>query len=693
MKKQVLFAAQLIVLFTLLAALSLEFNYWQYTQQLPGPYEREGGDLWVSGKISVPLPGVFESHDDDSGLTSSLKLFESGRESGPAHALLDDIRNQGAGRYAHLGRRVFFSTNGTADPNNHSRDFSVSYPVQAKPASIIVLLLIWLLLVLASSRVIPLKLFDPEVLHRLIAGHRLPVVLVVVISLGTLLRIFWTWTLKVPYLEPDSADYLQQAMANPLFPISEVRTVGSPCLIAAALMLFQHPIGILIVNNLLWLFSTLMIVWALIGHAFLRLCALPTAVYLSFVQKNLAFEYFLLSEHVARVFYVVYFAIIIGCVRKAWQPWVVLALSLVVVFNVLVKPSALVLIPVTLLYFPMVAVWLSPARRRQLGAAAVMFLSITGSCLFGYGYLFHKQYGPYEFTNFTGWNLYSHVGQFTVLDDGIYPELKQELRRVLPLYNEKYVSEGNHQPDWLVYGSSKRRLSDDFGGESPASIIQHYVESNKAEGSQSNVARMNEIYLALAEEAIKAHPGKYFWYALIQTAGLFPHSGGLFYSDNLTPGSYANHGAEMNRWRVLLHRHLPEGTTRDYFPTLRTALDETRELSFGNDGWVHALYRLFYFAILAVNCILAIMIIGAMLMGAINLFSWSTISWRQYSPEGRIFVLVGLAIVASYAVFLGLVNTSAPARFATNVQDVFVITMFMLAANSRLFFRTFGRAV
>ncbi|GEM_PF-1728738 len=693
MKKQTLLAVQMIVASLFMVALSLEFDYWRFSQQLPGPFEHDGGNLWISGKIRLPLPGIFESHDDISGMASSLKLFEGGRESGPAHALRDDIRNLGAGRYSHWGRRVLFSTSDGRDPNDHPRDFFVTYPIHAKLTCLVVLFLIMSLLALASFRKETFARFDPDALRELLADHRLFILLAGIIGLGALFRIFWTWTLKAPYLEPDSADYLQQAVSNPVLPISEVRTAGAPYLIASGLLLFQHPVGVLIVNNLLWLFSTVLIVGVLVRHHFLRICALLTAAYMSFAQKNIAFEYFLLSEHAARVLYVVFFAIIIGCVRDAWRARVALALAAVVIFNILVKPSALVLIPVSLLYFLVTAMRLFPGRKRQAFTAAMTFLSITAGCLLGYGYLFHKRYGPYDFTNFTGWNLYSHVGQFTVLDGGIYPDLKQELKKVLPRYNETYASRGNDQPDWLVYGASNQRLKADFGGESPASIIQRYVERNKQEGSRSNIARMNEIYLALSLEAIREHPGRYLWYALTETMSLITRNGGLFYSDIPAPGLYTNHGTEMNQWRGFMHRYLPENQPQEYFTVLKTALDGVPGSYFDNQGWRYTLYRFLYFTVIFINCVLAIMIIGAMIIGIKNLFSWPGIAWRHYSPEARIFILLGMATVISYALFLGLVNTSAPSRFATNVQDIFVITLFMLATGGPAMPRASRRTV
>jgi len=65
----------------------------------------EAGLCWV---CSLPT-GCPEGDSSEEPQRSSLRLFESGREVGPAHSIHDEIRKLGSGRYSHWGDRLYLS--------------------------------------------------------------------------------------------------------------------------------------------------------------------------------------------------------------------------------------------------------------------------------------------------------------------------------------------------------------------------------------------------------------------------------------------------------------------------------------------------------------------------------------------------------------------------------------------------------
>ena len=57
---------------------------------------------------------------------SVLKIYENGIELGPAHAVHNDIRNLGEGRFSHWGNRLYFSASDNTDPRTNGRVYTYS---------------------------------------------------------------------------------------------------------------------------------------------------------------------------------------------------------------------------------------------------------------------------------------------------------------------------------------------------------------------------------------------------------------------------------------------------------------------------------------------------------------------------------------------------------------------------------------
>lgn len=73
----------------------------------------------------VDIPEVGDSESQPA--SSTLKLFENGKEIGPAHALHRDIRNIGGGRFSHWGTSLYFSASDNTNPLTNGRVYSYTY--------------------------------------------------------------------------------------------------------------------------------------------------------------------------------------------------------------------------------------------------------------------------------------------------------------------------------------------------------------------------------------------------------------------------------------------------------------------------------------------------------------------------------------------------------------------------------------
>ncbi|OYD82351.1 hypothetical protein CHT98_21625 (plasmid) [Azospirillum brasilense] len=72
----------------------------------------------------APLPGWAQPCDSQGApLASTLRLFEDGREIGPAHALHAEIREHGRGRYSHWDGHVLFSASDDSSPLTNGRSY------------------------------------------------------------------------------------------------------------------------------------------------------------------------------------------------------------------------------------------------------------------------------------------------------------------------------------------------------------------------------------------------------------------------------------------------------------------------------------------------------------------------------------------------------------------------------------------
>lgn len=74
----------------------------------------------------VFLDGAENGDDQADTRRSNLQVLEDGRPLGPAHAIHDDIRRSGRGRFSHWNNRLYFSTSDNSDPRTNGRRYQIS---------------------------------------------------------------------------------------------------------------------------------------------------------------------------------------------------------------------------------------------------------------------------------------------------------------------------------------------------------------------------------------------------------------------------------------------------------------------------------------------------------------------------------------------------------------------------------------
>ncbi len=78
-----------------------------------------------------PVPDGFGDGDtQEQPVQSLIELFEDGRALGPAHAVHEEIRRHGEGRFSHWDRTLYLSTSDNSDPRRNGRVYEVYVPAQ-----------------------------------------------------------------------------------------------------------------------------------------------------------------------------------------------------------------------------------------------------------------------------------------------------------------------------------------------------------------------------------------------------------------------------------------------------------------------------------------------------------------------------------------------------------------------------------
>jgi hypothetical protein len=84
----------------------------------PARLSPDGGSCYTT-----PLGNYYPGDGMKGGLPSTLRLFENGKELGPAHAVHVDIRAKGDGRFSHWNTTLYFSASDSSDPRTNGRKY------------------------------------------------------------------------------------------------------------------------------------------------------------------------------------------------------------------------------------------------------------------------------------------------------------------------------------------------------------------------------------------------------------------------------------------------------------------------------------------------------------------------------------------------------------------------------------------
>ena len=137
---------------------------------------------------------------DKSGTSSNLVLFEDGQQLSQAHALHDDIRLLGKGRYSHWDSKLYFSSTDATSPSRGSHVYSFRV-TQRSPLSLKYAVLGCAVILLFQA------LFGSRLVWRIALVISAVGLVIYFMCMGHAL--WGSWTLID--LEPDSEDYLWPA--------------------------------------------------------------------------------------------------------------------------------------------------------------------------------------------------------------------------------------------------------------------------------------------------------------------------------------------------------------------------------------------------------------------------------------------------------------------------------------------------
>jgi hypothetical protein len=462
-----------------------------------------------------------------------------------------------------------------------------------------------------------------------------------------------------------------------------------PLVTSLSTAIFQHPVGMLLGFNLLSVGSAVALTLAVRWRLKLNLVALLVLAAMLFTPKDVSFEYFHMSEHVSRCFYVLFAAAILYFDRWRTSFWYIAALALIALLNILAKVSAVILLPVVAVLYAYFWLTERDERWRLVRSLSLFLLLIAGSML-AYAGAYKQKFGVFAISQSNGFHFLAHVGQFIDLDGGAYPDLKKELRPVIELYRKKYASVGDHRPNWIVYGSFDEDMRADFGNQSPARIISAYVSRQRSDRIREG---QNEIYSTLAWEGIRAHPLEYLRFAADRFRHLFRDGYHFVYYEYLPLARHVDrHRDELRRLREFIYESagqkmpgtcpappVAEGAPWFFRMSMRGAFEPCSSLPY-DDAATRAMAETltdlyvgnttpFAYFYLRLPYVAAIAFLVVMLLAP-----W----WRDPAATG--YALILALIVFSYGVLLGLINVAEAARFMTSIQDLAILSMLIIIA-------------
>ena len=106
----------------------------------------------IPARVAFPYAVAWDTNADPRAANG--QVLEDGRSLGPAHALHDDIRSLGAGRFSLWSGTLYFSSSDGSDPRTNGRTYAVRYEAELSPALVTSLLVVDAVVFLAFARAI-----------------------------------------------------------------------------------------------------------------------------------------------------------------------------------------------------------------------------------------------------------------------------------------------------------------------------------------------------------------------------------------------------------------------------------------------------------------------------------------------------------------------------------------------------------
>lgn len=578
----------------------------------------------------------------------------------------ETVRNQGGGIYTFLPSAILFSATDNSDPRKNKKSYELHYVEHLRLRYLLVIAVLCLGVIFWISNGV--RLTDDK-------SSEIPFwfwfAFSIILIIAVAFRLWWTSLLGCPYWKADTGSYIYPALESPWFPLSELRTIGLPYFFSLALAIWHHPLALLVAQHCLWLISSVLLCWSLVKRFRLLTIALILLCYLSFVQKNIHFEYLLYSEQMARCFYVIFFAL--------WFLWWdklsigrCVILGIIFVTNFLVKPSAFPLIGVFILVELLRRKDVLAAKLRYMLPRACAFGAVSAIILLAVCFGFWLRYGQFNITSSTGGrDLYSHVSHLTYLDGGCYPEIKKELRLIIPIYRNKYTNKWDFRPNWVIYNKPYEDILRDIGYISPLTVVREFVRKYPGHGSRDQ--QINKVWETLALEAIYHSPVDYLHHVAISLARLLGKGVTGFYDPKTLTFDQRNYELlEYSKQRFKeawldSARQPPQSLGNMTGSNWQPTSSQVRTLSVltlfaeGVSKAVDIVFGGYKLWILWALCI--------------PFLIWSAREAIYRSLLLAIFALGSFCVL--YILFLALINSAEPPRFLLNIQDLAILGCMM----------------
>ncbi|HBP16764.1 MAG TPA: hypothetical protein DEA08_03085 [Planctomycetes bacterium] len=492
------------------------------------------------------------------------------------------------------------------------------------------------------------------------------------LTAGFLYRVWLSDLLGIPSGSWDSGSYLVPALEHPWLPFSEVRTLGAPLLVSLGLAL-DGLRGVLLVHNLLWLVSSALLCASVARRLRLRGLSLVLLLYLCCSFRNLHFEYALLSEHAARCSYALFAGVaLLSWGRPRWGS--TLALALAAFAAVLVKPTALALVPAAALLYAAPCLLDGAHSKRQALLHTLALAGLVAALFAGYALVFQQRFGKLATNSFTGTALFAYTGHLTDLEASERPRLRADLRELLPRYRRDYVAKGDERPNWLAFGFAEEDLRADFGERSPFRCVNEEL-ARQPDPTSTQQQQRDRIFLSLAKSGIEAHPDAYLRLVLRHLVRLYRTGPGAFYGDVFASPGAAAYGSERGRaFFTSTHERMtaPYLAARGAPPA---SLGPSLQAEEPPQPWAGLVFLGTWGAFVVSALAQALLSYGWLL-----LLLLAPLLGRARAREREHLLLAAclLLTVLGYGVVLALICISETPRFITNVQDLLLLAYLLL---------------